>query len=212
MNYPKNAVKEDIIEMLGLTDLYKNKGLSDEKKAELVKEFTELNVKISKFNFLNADQLKDVQKEALVEAFADKIERVRSEIYAAAVLNAAQNGSIAITNAMTGGQLKNSPVDKLLLANDTTMRKAYKLVLETAEELANEIAGFLYADYIDVANEVLGIKIEEKEEKEEVDPIMALLKLLELLNEKGKEEQETSKPLPEKKQKTSFADYAKDFI
>ncbi len=213
MNYPNEAVKEDILEMLGLTDLYKNKGLSDEHKAELVKAFTGFNKEISNLDIFDEGYFKNKQKEALTSVFAERVEKVRSQIYATAVLYAAENGNIAMTKATANGNLGFSSSENLLQAHNRSMRKTYKLILETAEELANEIAEFLYTDYIDVANEVLGAKAEQKEgKKEEENPFVALIKLFEQLDKAEKEKQETSKSLPEKKTKTSFADLAKDFI
>ena len=219
MNFPTDEVKRDILDSLNLTDLYKTKGMTKEEKEKTIKDFKEVREKMNIFKragIISQARLNNTEKTAIASAISEKIEKIRSEIYAAAALYAFKGGNIAFSEyVLEYGE--NADPAKLLKAQAKAMVIGLDECLEVAKELGEEITGYLYIDYIDIINAVL-VKDEDeeeevKEEKEEENPLITLLNLLSQSNEKKKEKQEAvSKSLPEKKQKTSFADYAKDFI
>ena len=218
MNFPTDEVKRDILESLGLTDLYKNKGMTKEEKEKTIKEFKEVREKMSIFKragIISQARLNSTEKVAIVTAISEKIEKIRSEIYAAAALYAFKGGNIAFSEYVLGYGEDADPA-KLLNAQAKAMVIGLDECLEVVKELGEEITGYLYIDYIDIIKAVLvkdGEEEVKEEEKEKENALITLLNLLSPSNGKEKEKQEaTSKPLPAKKQKTSFADYAKDFI
>ena len=218
MKFPAESVKEDILDTLNLTDVYKNKGMSKEEKEKLIKEFKEVRKTMGAFDCASVVSqacLDSAERAALVTTVSEKIETIRGEIYAAAALYAVKGGNVAFSEYVLAVGRDEDP-EKLLKAQRKAMVISLDECLEVAKELAEEIADYLYADYIDIINAVIAKdeKTEKEEKKEEAEnPLIALLKVLAELNDENKEERkEAVKPLPAKKQKTSFADYAKDFI
>lgn len=218
MKFPTDAVKEDILGTLNLTEVYKNKGMLKEEKERLIKEFKEVRKTMGAFDcsgVISRARLDSVEKSALVTTVSEKVEAIRGEIYAAAALYAVKGGNVAFSEYVLEFGRDEDP-EKLLKAQRKAMIISLDECLEVAKELAEEVADYLYADYIDIINEVTAKdeKVETKEEKKEEaeNPLLALLKVLAQFNDEEKERQEEAKPLPAKKQKTSFADYAKDFI
>lgn len=216
MKFPTDAVKEDILDTLNLTDVYKNKGMSKEEKERLIKEFKEVKKTMGAFDcagVVSQARLDSVERAALVTTVSEKIEAIRGKIYAAAALYAIKGGNVAFSDYVLAVGRDEDP-EKLLKAQRKAMVISLDECLEVAKELAEEIADYLYADYIDIINAVItkDEKTEKEEKKEEENPLIALLKVLAQFNDDEKERQEEAKPLPVKKQKTSFADYAKDFI
>lgn len=218
MKFPAEAVKEDILDTLNLTDVYKNKGMTKEEKERLIKEFKEVKKTMGAFDcagVVSQARLDSVERAALVTTVSEKIEAIRGKIYAAAALYAVKGGNVAFSDYVLAVGRDEDP-EKLLKAQRKAMVISLDECLEVAKELAEEVADYLYADYIDIINAVIAKdeKTEKEEKKEEAEnPLIALLKVLAELNDENKEERkEAVKPLPAKKQKTSFADYAKDFI
>lgn len=218
MKFPTDVVKEDILDALNLTEVYKNKGMLKEEKEKLIKEFKEVKKTMGMFDcsgITSRANLDKVEKQALVTTVSEKVEAIRGKIYAAAVLYAVKGGNIAFSDYVLEFGKDEDP-EKLLKAQRKAMIISLDECLEVAKELAEEVTGYLYADYMDIINEVTAKdeKVETKEEKKEEaeNPLLALLKVLAQFNDEEKERQEEAKPLPAKKQKTSFADYAKDFI
>ena len=216
MKFPTDAVKEDILDTLNLTDVYKNKGMSKEEKERLIKEFKEVKKTMGAFDcagVVSQARLDSVERAALVTTVSEKIEAIRGKIYAAAALYAIKGGNVAFSEYVLAVGRDEDP-EKLLKAQRKAMVISLDECLEVAKELAEEIADYLYADYIDIINAVItkDEKTEKEEKKEEENPLIALLKVLAQFNDDEKERQKEAKPLPAKKQKTSFADYAKDFI
>lgn len=216
MKFPTDAVKEDILDTLNLTDVYKNKGMSKEEKERLIKEFKGVKKIMGAFDcagVVSQARLDSVERAALVTTVSEKIEAIRGKIYAAAALYAIKGGNVAFSEYVLAVGRDEDP-EKLLKAQRKAMVISLDECLEVAKELAEEIADYLYADYIDIINAVIAKdeKTEKEEKKEEENPLIALLKVLAQFNDDEKERQEEAKPLPAKKQKTSFADYAKDFI
>ena len=216
MKFPTDVVKEDILDTLNLTDVYKNKGMSKEEKERLIKEFKEVKKTMGAFDcagVVSQARLDSVERAALVTTVSEKIEAIRGKIYAAAALYAIKGGNVAFSEYVLAVGRDEDP-EKLLKAQRKAMIISLDECLEVAKELAEEIADYLYADYIDIINAVIAKdeKTEKEEKKEEENPLIALLKVLAQFNDDEKERQEEAKPLPAKKQKTSFADYAKDFI
>lgn len=218
MKFPADAVKEDILDTLNLTEVYKNKGMLKEEKDKLIKEFKEVKKTMGMFDcsgITSRVNLDKVEKQALVTTVSEKVEAIRGKIYAAAAFYAIRGGNMAFNEYVLEFGKDENP-EKLLKAQRKVMIIGLDECLEVAKELAEEVTDYLYADYMDIINEVTAKdeKVETKEEKKEEaeNPLLALLKVLAQFNDEEKERQEEAKPLPAKKQKTSFADYAKDFI